>query len=100
MKTITYQAAEREDETVSAFLMLVLEHGHKSGLYGLLASRLKVAMKEVKYSLVSKAQTVMASLVMGCGHTKAINETLEPERAAASYLGMNVFQTSHRLTAI
>ena len=91
MQTITYQAAEREDETVSAFLMLVLEYGQASGLYGMLASRLKVAMKEVKYSLVNKAQTVMASLVMGCGHTKAINETLATERAAAGYVGLERF---------
>jgi hypothetical protein len=91
MKTITYQAAEQEDETVSAFLMMVLEYGHEIGLYGLLGSRLKIAMKQVKYSLVNKAQTVIASLVMGCGHTKAINETLEPEGAAASYLGLERF---------
>ncbi len=91
MKTITYQAAEREDETVSAFLMMVFEYGHEIGLYGLLANRLKIAMKEVKYSLVNKAQTLIASLVMGCGHTKAINETLEKERAAASYLGLERF---------
>jgi hypothetical protein len=91
MRTVTYQAAEREDETVSAFLMMVLEYGHEIGLYGLLASKLKVAMKEVKYSRVNKAQTVMASLVMGCEHTKAINEMLQPERAAASYLGLERF---------
>ncbi len=91
MKTITYQAAERDDETVSAFLMMVFEYGREIGLYGLLISRLRIAMKEVKYSLVNKAQTVIASLVMGCGYTKAINETLEPERAAASYLGLERF---------
>jgi hypothetical protein len=91
MKTITYQAAEREEETVSAFLMMVFEYGREIGLYGLLGSRLKIAMKEVKYSLVNKAQTLIASLVMGCRHTKAINETLEPERAAASYLGLERF---------
>jgi len=91
MRTITYQAAEREDETVSAFLMMVCEYGREIGLYGLLASKLKIDMKEVRYSLVNKAQTVMASLVMGCGHTKAINETLAPERAAASYLGLERF---------
>jgi hypothetical protein len=28
---------------------------------------------------------------MGCGHTKAINETLEPARAAANYLGLERF---------
>jgi hypothetical protein len=48
-------------------------------------------MKQVRYSLVNKAQTVVASLVMGCGHTKAINEVLEPEQAAASYLGLKRF---------
>src|SRR5574341_819304 len=76
---------------VSAFLMMVLEYGQEIGLFGLLGSRVKVKMKEVRYSLVNKAQTVMASLVMGCGHTKAINETLAPERAAASYLGLERF---------
>lgn len=86
MRTITYQAAEREEETVSAFLMMVLEYGQEIGLFSLLGSKVKVKMKQVKYSLVTKAQTIMASLVMGCGNTKAINETLEPERAAASYL--------------
>lgn len=91
MKTITYQAAEQEAETVSAFLMMVLEYGYDIGLYGLLSSKLKIVMKQVKYSLVNKAQTGIASLVMGCGHTKAINETLEPERAAASYLGLERF---------
>ena len=91
MTTITYQAGEQEEESVSAFLMMVLEYGREIGLYGMLGSRLKIAMKEVKYSLVNKAQTIIASLVMGCGHTKAINETLEGERAAASYLGLERF---------
>jgi hypothetical protein len=95
MQTITYQAAEREEETVSAFLMMVFEYGRESGLYSLLANRLKIGMKAVKYTLVNKAQTVIASLVMGCGHPKAINERLEPVT-----WGWNVFQTSRRLTAI
>lgn len=90
MRTITYQAAERE-ETVSAFLMMVFEYGHEIKLFGLLGSKVKVKMKQVRYSLVNKAQTIIASLVMGCGHTKAINETLEPEKAAASYLGLERF---------
>ena len=54
-------------------------------------SKLKIAMKQVKYSLVNKAQTVIACLVLGCGHTEAINEALEPERAAASDLGLERF---------
>lgn len=70
---------------------MVFEYGPEIGLYGLLASRLKIDMKEVKYSLVNKAQTVIAWLVMGGGQTQASNETLEPERAAASYLGLDRF---------
>lgn len=91
MKTITYQAAEREEETVSAFLMMVLEYGQEIRLFRLLGSQVKVKMKEVRYSLIHKAQTVIASLVMGCANTKAINETLESERSAANYLGLERF---------
>lgn len=91
MRTITYQAAEREENTVSAFLMMVFEYGQEIGLFGLLGGKVKVRMKQVRYSLVNKAQTIIASLVMGCATTKAINETLEPETAAASYLGLERF---------
>ncbi len=91
MRTITYQAAEREEQTVSAFLMMVLDYGQEIGLFSLLGREVKVKMKQVRYSLVNKAQTVMASLVMGCGHNKAINEVLEPETAAASYLWLKRF---------
>jgi hypothetical protein len=91
MRRTTYQAAEREEQTVSAFLMVVLDYGQEIGLFSLLGSKVKVKMKQVRYSLVNKAQTVMASLVMGCGHNKAINEVLEPERAAASYLWLERF---------
>ena len=58
MKTITYQAAEREDETVSAFLMMVFEYGREIGLYGLLGSRLN--------SLVWKSRTGRSWLAAWC----------------------------------
>ena len=91
MKTITYEAAAEPAETVSAFLMMVLEYGSEIGLFTLLEQLVKVEMKEVVYSRLQKAQTVMASLVMGCKHTKDINEVLSQERAAANYLWMNRF---------
>ena len=91
MKTITYEAAQEQVETVSAFLMLVLEYGKEIGLFTLLERLVKVSMKEVIYSRLQKAQTIMASLVMGCKHTKAINDVLSQEVAAANYLGMNRF---------
>jgi hypothetical protein len=89
--TITYEAEEKQTETVSAFLMLVLEFASEIGLFGLLERMVKVKMKQVRYGLVNKAQTVIASLVMGCANTKAINEILDDEIAAANYLGMDRF---------
>jgi hypothetical protein len=91
VRTITYEAADEQAETVSAFLMLVLEYGSEIGLFTLLERLVKVKLKEVVYSRLQKAQTVIASLVMGCKHTKAINDVMSEERAAANYLWMNRF---------
>src|SRR5947209_8186699 len=88
MKTITYESQEEQDKTVSAFLMMFLEYAQEIGLFLLLNRMVKVQMKAVVYSVLNKAQTVMASLVMGCQHTKAINEVLGEEETAANYLGM------------
>lgn len=91
MKTITYEAAQKQEETVSAFLMMVMEYGKESGIFMMMEQLVKVKMKEVVYSRLQKAQTIIASLVLGCKHTQAINAVLGEERAAANYLWMNRF---------
>ena len=91
MNKIAFEAGEPQEETVSAFLMLVLEYATEIGLFSLLERLLHVTMKTVVYSPLYKAQTVIASLVLGCAHTKAINETLGQEVAAANYLGRQRF---------
>ena len=94
MSKIAFEDGGAQEETVSAFLMLVLEYGTEIGVLGiggLLDRLLHVAMKTVRYCPLYKAQTIIASLVMGCAHTKAINETLGQEVAAANYLGMSRF---------
>ncbi|HEX3054394.1 MAG TPA: hypothetical protein VHP83_27310 [Aggregatilineaceae bacterium] len=48
--TITYEAEEKQDETVSMFLMMVLEFAKEIGLFGLLERVVKVKMKQVRYS--------------------------------------------------
>lgn len=90
MKTITYEGAEKQEETVSVFLMSVLEYAKETTLFDWL-DRVKVPMKTVTFSPLNKAQTLIASLVMGCKHTKDINEVLPQELAAANYLGMPRF---------
>jgi hypothetical protein len=90
MNTIAYELAEPQAETVSVLLMTVLEYAQQVGVFDLL-EQVKVKMKTVTYSPLNKAQTMLASLVMGCKHTKAINEQLAEEAPAASYLGMPRF---------
>ena len=90
MKTITYEAAEEQTETVSVWLMAVLEYIKDTPLFRWL-EQVQVDMKTVRYSPLNKAQTMIASVVMGCKHTKDINEVLSQEIAAANYLGMARF---------
>jgi Transposase DDE domain group 1 len=90
MKTITYEAAEKQAESVSVLLMAVLEYAKGTPLFSWL-DRVKVPMKTVTFSPLNKAQTMIASLVMGCKHTQDINEMLPQELAAANYLGMPRF---------
>ena len=91
MNTIAFEDGGVQEETVSAFLMLVLEYATQIGLFSLLERLLHVTMKTVRYSPLSKAQTIIASLVVGCAHTKAINATLGQEGAAANHLGIHRF---------
>lgn len=91
MHTIAFEDGGKQEETVSAFLMLVLEYALEIGLFLMLETLVHVEMKRVRYTVLNKAQTVIASIVMGCAHTKAINETLGEEVLAANYLGMRRF---------
>ena len=50
----------------------------------LLNGIVQVQMKEVVYSVLNKAQTGIASLVLGCKQTKAIKDVLGEEEIAAN----------------
>jgi hypothetical protein len=88
MNTIAFEEGGQQEETVSAFLMLVLAYAQEIGLFRLLDEMVHVAMKTLVYTPLAKAQTVITSVVTGCAHTKAINDTLGEEVAAANYLGL------------
>jgi hypothetical protein len=91
MNSIIYEADETQEETVSVFLMMMLEYAQESGLWSMLSEQVDVKMKEVIYSRLNKAQTVIASLLVGCAHTKETNEKLAEEIAGANYWGMQRF---------
>lgn len=90
MKTITYEAGEKQAETVSVLRMAVLEYAKDTPLFSGL-EQVQVKMKTVTFSPLNKAQTIIASLVMGCKHTQDTNDVLPHELAAANYLGMPRF---------
>jgi len=48
MSKIAFEAGEPQEETVSAFLMLVLEYATEIGLFSLLERLLHVTMKTVR----------------------------------------------------
>ena len=91
MNSINYEVEETQEESVSVFLMMLLEFATEIGLWQLMSEKIHLKMKKVVYSTLNKAQTVIASLITGCAHTKAINETLGTEQVAAGYLGMERF---------
>ena len=91
MNSINYEVEETQEESVSVFLMMLLEFATEIGLWQLMSEKIHLKMKKVVYSTLNKAQTVIASLIAGCAHTKAINETLGDEQVAARYLGMERF---------
>lgn len=100
MYTIRFEEGGEQEETVSAFLMLMLDYAGEVGLcgiHGLLDRLLHVAMKTVRDSPLDKAQTIIASSVMGCAQTKAINDTLSVETAAANYVGRARFPDPSRI---
>jgi len=70
MSSIIYEADEKQEETVSVFLMMMLEYAQESSLWRMLNQHVNIKMKEVTYSRLNKAQTVIASLLVGCTHTK------------------------------
>jgi len=53
MQTITYEAAEKQEETVSVLLMTILEYAQDTPLYRYL-DRVTVEMKSVIFSPLNK----------------------------------------------
>jgi hypothetical protein len=52
MSKIAFEAGEPQEETVSAFLMLVLEYATEIGLFSLLERLLHVTMKTVSLATI------------------------------------------------
>ncbi len=91
MTSLARVAAEVNESTGSAFLVAFQQHAESVGYFRPLAEHLEVKLKEVCYTRLQKAQTLIASILLGCPHTKAINHRLVPDQVAAREWGMERF---------
>jgi len=91
MNSLAHVPAEVNESTGSAFLIAFQQHASAKGFFEPLAQQLQLNLKQVRYSVLQKIQTLVASIVLGCPHTKAINHRLVPDQVAAREWGMERF---------
>ena len=91
MASFALVAAEVNESTSSAFLVAFQQHDASQAYFQPLAEHVEVKLKEVRYSRLQKMQTLVASILLGCPHTKAINHRLVPDQVAARGWGMARF---------
>jgi hypothetical protein len=91
MSSLACVAAEVNESTGSAFLIAFQQHAAAMGFFRPIADRLRVKMKAVRYSVLQKGQTLVASILLGCPYTSSINHRLVPDSVAAREWGMGRF---------
>ncbi len=91
MSSLACVAAEVNESTGSAFLIAFQQHAAAMGSFRPIADRLRVKMKAVRYSVLQKGQTLVASILLGCPYTSSINHRLVPDSVAAREWGMERF---------
>jgi hypothetical protein len=90
MSSLACVAAEVNESTGSAFLIAFQQHAAALD-FKPIATHLQVKMKAVRYSVLQKVQTLVASILLGCPHTSSINHRLVPDRVAAREWAMERF---------
>jgi len=88
MSSLACVAAEVNESTSSAFLIAFQQHAAAMGFFKPIADHLRVKMKEVRYSVLQKGQTLVASILLGCPYTSSINHRLVPDQVSAQEWGM------------
>ena len=107
---VSYEAIACNDGTTNhALLVTAYEKAQQIGFFDTIDRHLHVAMRTKQYSPLDKVKTLVASILIGCDHTKQINTELgahESELAALFGLSTGRFPDQsginrllHRLTA-
>lgn len=91
MPSLACVTAGVNESTGSAFLIAFQQHAAMATFFGPVAEHLRVKMKVVRYTVLQKVQTLVASILLGCPHTSAINHRMVPDQVAAREWGMERF---------
>jgi hypothetical protein len=91
MSSLACVTAEVNQSTGSAFLIAFQQHAATVGFFKPVAQHLQVKMKAVRYSVLQKVQTLVASILLGCPYTSSINHRMVPDQVAAREWGMERF---------
>ncbi len=96
---IRFGLDERPNETLSAFLVAVVDKANEIGFFDALVEGLNVPMKVVHYSHRNKIETLVASMVVGCRHIAEISTKLGPDTVAARLFGMKRFPDQSQINS-
>lgn len=99
MKSITFTTGEFKAEKTSAWLAAFLKTVDKISAFEAL-ERVRVNLKEVKYTVKDKLSTLICSIATGCAYTSDINDKLVPDTVAARMLNMERFPDQSQLNIL
>jgi hypothetical protein len=85
------EIGERTSETMHGLLMMVAQKASEVQFFDILAKRLNLKMKSVRYTHQNKIETIVAGLAVGCRHISEIQTKLAPDTVAAGFFGMARF---------
>jgi hypothetical protein len=86
-----YALEDRTDYADSAFLVTALHRANQNAVWSAFKRLLDIEVKSVIYSPLHKAQTLLASILVGCQFNKDINARLVPDKVAAACLELERF---------
>ncbi|MDI6735624.1 MAG: transposase [bacterium] len=70
------------------------------GYFDVFDEHVDIGMKEVRFSVLNKIQTIISSVAVGCNHIKEINHKLVPYSTVANLLGMERFPDQSQINRL
>jgi len=89
-----------DDFLPTGFLAILMQFALNIGYFDVFHEHVNICMKEVKFSVLNKIQTIISSIAVGCNHIKEINHKLVPYSTVANLLGMERFPDQSQINRL